>query len=109
MILSGLNTNEFGYARSIIDQLPVQSNLSKNNKMGLHPTQKPVNLFEYLIRTYTNKGDLVFDGFGGSGTTAIASYNCNRNFIVVEKEQKYYELAVKRLKEKQEQYRMEFK
>lgn len=64
---------------------------------NLHPTQKPVGLFEYLIRTYTNEGDLVFDGFGGSGTTAIAAYRTKRNFIVIEKDKKYFEIASKRL------------
>jgi len=63
----------------------------------LHPTQKPVGLFEYLIRTYTNEGDLVFDGFGGSGTTAIAAYRTKRNFIVIEKDKRYFEIASKRL------------
>lgn len=67
------------------------------NGLRKHPTQKPVGLFEYLIRTYTNEGDLVFDGFGGSGTTAIAAYKSKRNFIVIEKEKKYFDLAVKRL------------
>ncbi len=69
---------------------------SKPNK-PVHPTQKPVGLFEYLIRTYTNEGDLVFDGFGGSGTTAIAAHRTKRNFIVIEKDKKYFEIASKRL------------
>jgi len=72
----------------------------------LHPTQKPVGLFEYLIRTYTNEGDLVFDGFGGSGTTAIAAYRSKRRFIVVEKEKKYFELSEKRLAEEVKQCRL---
>jgi len=63
----------------------------------IHKTQKPVGLFEYLIRTYTNEGDLVFDGFGGSGTTAIAAYRTKRNFIVIEKDKRYFEIASKRL------------
>lgn len=67
------------------------------NGTKLHSSQKPVGLFEYLIRTYTNEDDLVFDGFGGSGTTAIAAHKSKRNFIVIEKEQKYYELSKKRL------------
>ena len=73
---------------------------------GIHPTQKPVGLFEYLIRTYTNENDLVFDGFGGSGTTAIAASKCNRNFIVIEKEEKYYDLAKKRLKNELAQFKL---
>lgn len=71
-----------------------------------HPTQKPVGLFEYLIRTYTNEGDLVFDGFGGSGTTAIAAHKAKRNFIVIEKEKKYFDLAVRRLDIERAQYTM---
>ncbi len=62
-----------------------------------HPTQKPVELFEYLIRTYTNEGDLVFDGFAGSGTTGIACEKSNRDYIMFEKEKKYFDAAQKRL------------
>lgn len=69
----------------------------------IHETQKPVGLFEYLIRTYSNEGDLVFDGFGGSGTTAIACHKSKRNFIVIEKEQKYFDLATRRLDNEQTQ------
>jgi site-specific DNA-methyltransferase (adenine-specific) len=64
---------------------------------GLHPTQKPIELFEYLIKTYTNEGDLVLDNTAGSGTTAIACLNTNRQFIVMEKEQKYYDIILKRV------------
>lgn len=63
----------------------------------LHPTQKPVALFEYLIRTYTNEGDMVLDNCAGSGTTAIACLNTNRNYICIEKEPKYYEIINKRI------------
>ena len=62
-----------------------------------HPTQKPVPLLEYLIKTYTNEGDLVLDNCAGSGTTAIACLNTNRQFIVMEKEQKYYNIILKRV------------
>lgn len=62
-----------------------------------HPTQKPVALFEYLIKTYTNEGDLVLDNVAGSGTTAIACLKTNRQFIVMEKEQKYYDIILKRV------------
>ena len=64
---------------------------------GLHPTQKPVALFEYLIKTYTNENDLVLDNCAGSGTTAIACLKTNRQFIVMEKEQKYYDIILKRV------------
>lgn len=68
-------------------------------KTGQHPTQKPVALFKYLIKTYTNEGDLVLDNCIGSGTTAIACINTNRHFIGIEKEQKYVDIANKRIKE----------
>ena len=64
---------------------------------GLHPTQKPTELFEYLIKTYSNEGDLVLDNCAGSGTTAIACLNTKRQFIVMEKEQKYYDIILKRV------------
>jgi len=67
------------------------------HKDRLHPTQKPTELFEYLIKTYTNENDLVLDNCAGSGTTAIACLNTNRQFIVMEKEQKYYDIILKRV------------
>jgi len=67
------------------------------HKNRFHPTQKPIELFEYLIKTYTNEGDLVLDNCAGSGTTAIACLNTNRQFIVMEKEQKYYDIILKRV------------
>jgi site-specific DNA-methyltransferase (adenine-specific) len=70
-----------------------------NRTKGLHPTQKPVALFEYLIKTYTNEGDLVLDNCAGSGTTGVACKNLNRNFILIEKEQKYVDIAKKRIEE----------
>jgi len=63
----------------------------------LHPTQKPVALFEYLIKTYTNEGDLVLDNCAGSGTTGVACKNLNRNFILIEKESEYIDIINKRL------------
>ena len=67
------------------------------HKDRFHPTQKPVELFEYLIKTYTNEGETVLDNCAGSGTTAIACLNTNRQFIVMEKEQKYYDIILKRV------------
>ncbi len=67
------------------------------NNSRVHPTQKPIELFEYLIKTYTNEGDLVLDNTAGSGTTAIACLRTNRQFIVMEKEQKYYDIILKRV------------
>ena len=63
-----------------------------------HPTQKPVDLFRYLIKTYSNEGDTVFDGYMGSGTTAIACIIENRNFIGSEMNEKYFKAAEKRIK-----------
>jgi site-specific DNA-methyltransferase (adenine-specific) len=62
-----------------------------------HPTQKPVALMEYLIRTYTNFGDTVLDFTIGSGTTAVAAVNTGRHFIGIEREEKYCEIAAKRI------------
>lgn len=64
---------------------------------GMHPTQKPVALLEYLVKTYTNEGDIVLDNTMGSGTTGVACINTNRNFIGIELGKDYYEMAKKRL------------
>jgi len=65
--------------------------------MMTHPTQKPVTLFEYLIKTYTNEGDLVLDNCIGSGTTAIACINTNRNYIGIELDENYFNIANQRI------------
>lgn len=64
-----------------------------------HPTQKPVKLFEYLIKTYSNENDTVLDNCAGSGTTAIACMNTNRNYILIEKEEKYVDICNQRISE----------
>lgn len=66
---------------------------------AIFPTQKPVDLIRYLIRTYTNEGDVVLDNCMGSGTTALAAIKENRHFIGFEMNEEYYKLAQKRLKE----------
>lgn len=68
-----------------------------NNK--LHPTQKPVDLIEYLINKSTNEGDTVLDFCAGSGSTGVACQNTNRNYILIEKEEKYIEVIKSRLSE----------
>ena len=68
----------------------------------LHPTQKPVALFEYLINTYTNEGDIVLDNCAGSFTTAIASMNLKRNWICIEQDEAYCEIGRKRIAENKE-------
>ena len=93
------NYREFeGRKHHKIPEMRVPSSWQKFNiEVGLHPTQKPVALFEYLIKTYTNEGDLVLDNCMGSGTTAIACINTNRNYIGFELDKEYYELAKKRI------------
>lgn len=71
----------------------------KVRKGSLHPTQKPVALMEYLIRTYTESGDTVLDNTMGSGTTGVACMNTGRKFIGIEKDAGYFEIARKRIQE----------
>ncbi|MFA5491168.1 MAG: site-specific DNA-methyltransferase [Candidimonas sp.] len=81
-----------------LPELRVPSSWQKfNTEVGLHPTQKPVALFEYLIRTYTNEGDTVLDNCMGSGTTGVAATNLKRKFIGIEKEEKYYKISLDRI------------
>jgi len=83
------------YPRSV---LKFPSDKQKSKLTGLiHPTQKPLALCEYLIRTYTNEGDSVIDNVMGSGTTCLAAKNLNRSFVGIEKEEKYYNIAQKRI------------
>jgi site-specific DNA-methyltransferase (adenine-specific) len=90
--ISPSNVSSLKYPRSVIKFK------STNAKYNLHPTQKPVALFEYLIKTYTNEGDIIFDGFIGSGTTAIACINTKRNYIGCELSKKYFDIAEERIK-----------
>jgi len=91
--VSGKNESGRRYPTSLI----VKSNA--NQRIKVHPTQKPVALFEYLIRTYTQPGEIVLDNCIGSGTTAVAALNTGRFFIGIEKEEKYVEIARKRIAE----------
>jgi len=88
-----------GYDNSKQDlNFRVPSSVQKfNRQRGLHPTQKPVELFEYLIRTYTNEGELVLDNTAGSGTTAIAAENCGRKWVCIEQLEEYANKAVERI------------
>ena len=81
------------------ERYPISIIKFSRDKEKLHPTQKPVALFEYLIRTYTNEGETVLDNCIGSGTTAIACLNTNRNFIGFEKDKEYWEIANERLEQ----------
>jgi len=87
--------NTKSHPTDLISESSKQAECNSVNRV--HPTQKPVALFEYLIKTYTNEGDLVLDNTAGSGTTAIACLKTNRQFIVMEKEQKYYDIIIKRV------------
>ena len=71
--------------------------LSFKKDRGLHPTQKPISLMEFLIKTYTNEGDMVLDNFMGSGSTGVAAKNLNRNFIGIEKDPEMFKIAESRL------------
>ena len=75
---------------------PLTVQIFKKDK-GLHPTQKPVTLFEYLIQTYTNENETVLDNVMGLGTTAIAAINTNRNYIGFEMDTNYFNLANERI------------
>lgn len=78
--------------------LSVQIFPSDKQKGSLHPTQKPLALCEYLINTYTNSGNLVLDNCSGSGTTGLAAKNLGRNYIMIEKDLKYYNISKNRVK-----------
>lgn len=71
----------------------------KIRRGSVHPTQKPVPLFEYLIKTYTNEGDIVLDNCAGSGTTGVACINTNRKYILIEKEEKYIDVIKNRIQQ----------
>jgi site-specific DNA-methyltransferase (adenine-specific) len=72
-----------------------------NRERGFHPTQKPVALLEYLIRTYTNEGDTVLDNTMGSGSTGVAAINTGRAFVGIERDESYFAIAEKRIAEAQ--------
>lgn len=81
-----------GYPKSIIT-------FGTNNTKNVHPTQKPVALMEYLIKTYTNKGETVLDFTMGSGTTGVAAKNLDRSFIGIEIDENYFKIANKRIRD----------
>jgi site-specific DNA-methyltransferase (adenine-specific) len=89
---SEIKSNEY-YPKNLI-------NISNAVQIGkLHPTQKPVELCEYLVKTYTQEGELVLDNCAGSGTTGVACKNLGRQFILIEKEKEYCEVISKRLQQ----------
>ena len=78
----------------------------KNKDIRIHPTQKPLKLFEMILRDYSNENDLILDCFSGSGTTAVAAHNLKRRFICIEKDKEYYDASVERLKNAQAQLKL---
>lgn len=95
---------KYGSVFNLWEGKKYKSNILKYKKdyNGYHPTQKPVALLEDLIKTYSNEGNLVVDLTAGSGSTAVAAINTNRNFVVIEKEEKYYNIAKERIKKANE-------
>ena len=91
------NTSNWKYPSTIIK---VKSTDSTRN---IHPTQKPVELFEYLIKTYTNENETILDNCMGSGTTAIACINTNRNYIGFELDEEYYKASLDRIEKHKEE------
>jgi len=84
------------YPTSIVDITGVVNNSKEKVK---HPTQKPIKLMEWLIKTYTNEGDLILDNTMGSGSTMVAAQNLKRNGIGIEQDEKYFKIAEQRIKE----------
>ena len=86
-----------------VEALRYPSTIQKHNtQVGLHPTQKPVSLMEYIIKTYTNEGDTVLDFTMGSGTTGVACVNTGRKFIGIELDETYFKIAQERIEEAQQ-------
>lgn len=99
------NYNKFeGKGSSAISELRVPSSWQKfNTEVGLHPTQKPLGLMEYLIKTYTVEGEMVMDNCMGSGTTGVACMNLNRKFTGFELDPKYFNISSIRIRKNNEQ------
>lgn len=87
---------KMGYGESFYTNYP-KDTLYFDKERGLHPSQKPIPLLEYLIKTYTNENEVVLDSCMGSGSTGIACVNTGRRFIGIEKDEKYFKLAQKRI------------
>lgn len=101
---SGRGSSNYGEQVSVVtesngERYPVDVIEFAYDKQKLHPTQKPVALLEYLIKTYTNEGDTVLDNCMGSGSTGVACVNTNRDFIGIELDEHYFDIAEKRIEE----------
>lgn len=97
--LSGASFNE--HCKNTVLRYPVCT-----DKFRFHPTQKPIDLFKYLINVSSNENDLVLDCFSGSGTTAVACHNLKRNFICIEKDYDYWKASVERLENAKAQLKL---
>jgi len=102
---AGGNTEKKVYDEWYPKTIITMSNAGSSVK-SVHPTQKPVALCEYLIRTYTNEGETVLDNTMGSGTSGVACVNTKRHFIGIEREQKYFDIACQRINEARAHQRM---
>lgn len=102
--LQTANYNKFYKVTTVSDgrRYPIDV-LEFKSEIGLHPTQKPVALLEYLIKTYTNEGETVLDNCMGSGSTGVASIHTNRNFIGIELDKDYFDIAKKRIDTEQKE------
>jgi site-specific DNA-methyltransferase (adenine-specific)/modification methylase len=86
--------------------LLIQQGFISKEKERFHPTQKPVSIIKWIIENYTNENDTILDPFMGSGTTGVACVQTGRRFIGIEIEPKYFDIAVKRIKDAQQQMRL---
>lgn len=102
----GNRPNQIGKLYQSFENFPINILEFTRDVDSFHPTQKPVALLEYLIKTYSQEGDLVLDNCIGSGTTAIAAMNTNRNWIGIEKDPEIYEIAKNRIEEHKSKIRI---
>lgn len=99
---SGKGSSNYGQQTSTLTEnsgfrYPLSVQLFPTDSEKIHPTQKPIELFEFFIKTYTNQGEVVFDGCSGSGTTAVAAIHEGRSYICMEKDKEYFERSVERV------------
>ena len=100
--------NDYSYSSTERYPRSIQVFSTDTQNSSIHPTQKPISLFQYLIKTYTNEGETILDNCAGSGTTGIACINTNRNYILIEKEQKYFDVINERIDKHKQQRAGEF-
>ena len=99
-----INNGSDEYINPLGKNLRNPSSVQKfNTEVGKHPTQKPIALMEYLIKTYTNENETVLDFTMGSGSTGVAAKNLNRNFIGIEQDDKYFDIATERINKEEPQ------